>query len=240
MQIALKQTGLPTGILKRQTQAAVIDEYLAFGMEVMELHRDFGGFEGIKKRIPNPSVHLPGRKIDSDERRRTAIAALESGIERIIVHPENLTNDSFWREMGARLLIENLDPRSPAWRTATQLYPVFESLPEAGLCLDVAHAAQEPGIIEELIQVFGTRTRQIHLSEIDYSTGRHLPRSSDKAMAAAIAWLNYFPIDIPVVVELASVTWENALAEVQRVAACRASLNKKRLKERVCEKNQSR
>jgi len=222
MELSLKNTGLPTGILKGETAQGILAEYSATGMGVMEVHGDFGDLSEIKRFIANPSVHLPKGPC------RKSMALIEEamslGFERIIVHPDHLTKDSIWDEMGSALLIENLDPRSPEFRTAEQLEPILQTLPNAMVCLDVAHAAQEPEIIEGLIQAFHSKIKQVHLSEIDYRTGKHQPKASPSAFVNAVNWLKYLPHDIPVVVELAMVTWEDAAQEVYRVARARAEL----------------
>jgi hypothetical protein len=38
------------------------------------------------------------------------------------------------------LVLENMDSRKPTGRTAAELEPFFEQLPDAGFCLDIAHA----------------------------------------------------------------------------------------------------
>ena len=58
----------------------------------------------------------------------------------------------------------------------TSSRPFFEALPEAGFCLDVAHAwSIDPtmDVARELLDRFRSRLRQVHLSSL--SGGHHVP-----------------------------------------------------------------
>jgi hypothetical protein len=68
-----------------------------------------------------------------------------------------------------------MDLRKSTGRTAEELIPFFSKLPEATFCLDVAHAQQVDSTMLEawsMLEQFGSRLRQVHISEID-SQGRH-------------------------------------------------------------------
>ncbi len=70
-----------------------------------------------------------------------------------------------------------MDARKPAGRTAAELAPFFAELPEAGLCLDVAHVLTVDPSMDEgerLLDAFAGRLRHLHVSSIDDAC-RHLP-----------------------------------------------------------------
>jgi hypothetical protein len=60
----------------------------------------------------------------------------------IVVHPDSIRSYSPWREFGSMLWIENMDKRKPVGRSAAELDEIFDHLPDAGLCFDIAHARQ--------------------------------------------------------------------------------------------------
>jgi sugar phosphate isomerase/epimerase len=62
-----------------------------------------------------------------------------------------------------------------------ELGEVFSDLPDAGFCFDVAHAwSVDPqmGAAEDLLDAFGDRLRQVHLSSLSNDL-HHLPLSAD-------------------------------------------------------------
>lgn len=129
---------------------------------------DLGGFE-------YRSIHAPSKLVGLTE--ADLVTTLGVGASwgfTVIAHPNIITQPELWAVLGPKLLIENMDKRKPG-RTVEELRPLFEILPEAGWCLDVAHAHQidtTMGVARELIKAFGDRLRQIHISEID-NAGRH-------------------------------------------------------------------
>ena len=75
-----------------------------------------------------------------------------------------------YRALGAALVLENMDTRKASGQTAEHLASYFAVLPEAGLCLDVAHAASvDTNLLlgHEMLDVHGHRLRQVHLSSLD-------------------------------------------------------------------------
>lgn len=120
----------------------------------------------------------------------------------IILHPDTISNWPAWLEFGNQLLIENMDKRKPDGRTADELKRVFERLPEAGLCFDLAHARQvDPTMTEALLilREFGSRIRQVHLSEV--STGSKHARLSYGAILAYRGVGTRIPSDVPIILE---------------------------------------
>lgn len=230
----MKNFGLPTGILRRQNAAEELEAYKESGMECIEVHADFKEVEIVPSILPNASLHLPGRQTPGSVRVELARGAIEAGYKRVIIHPNHLDGDKFWASLGGILLVENLDPRNPEWRDADDLARAFEMVPNAGMCLDVAHAAKEPEIIVGLIERYHSRIKQVHLSEICYESGRHQPGIDQIALENAVAWLDLLPRDIPVIVELAGeLTWDEAVEQVRCVAELRHEANDNRLVEPV-------
>lgn len=149
------------------------------------------------------SVHAPSRfaKMSETEVVEVLRPCIEMGIP-VIAHPDALRDPRAWAAFGHLLCIENMDNRKPTGRTADELEPFFEALPEAGFCFDVAHARQVDGTMIEaraLLRRYGDRLRQVHFSEID-AAGRHFGLSILSVRAAQrIAHL--IPESIPIVLE---------------------------------------
>jgi hypothetical protein len=78
----------------------------------------------------------------------------------------------------------------------------FEQMPEAGFCLDLGHARQiDPtmGIAIEMLQEFGDRLRQLHVSEVG-TFGEHR-RMGFLARTAFARVVRYVPKDVPIILE---------------------------------------
>jgi hypothetical protein len=98
----------------------------------------------------------------------------------VIVHPDVIYTPRRWASLGERLLIENMDRRKPVGRTAEELEKLFKELPDAQLCLDVAHARQldtSLRLLWDILCKFWNRVREVHISELD-SFCRHQPMSN--------------------------------------------------------------
>jgi hypothetical protein len=124
------------------------------------------------------SVHAPSKHRKMSEAELVdALAALPCWIDAIVVHPDTIEDVSLYRRLGSRLAIENMDVRKSGGRTADELAPYFEALPDAGLCFDVAHAWAVDPTMEEgelLLDRFAGRLRHVHVSSLD-ATGHHVP-----------------------------------------------------------------
>ena len=97
----------------------------------------------------------------------------------IVLHPDVLYTPDRWSCFGPQLLIENMDRRKAVGRTVPELTPIFAELPQARLCLDVAHARQLDTtlvLLWDLVRTFTDRIAEIHISELD-SRCRHQPMS---------------------------------------------------------------
>jgi hypothetical protein len=137
------------------------------------------------RRSPPPirylSLHLPFALDDGGEERLVGrLVGLDSRVAAVVQHPDALTSPAVLAPLGERLVLENMDVRKPG-RDVAELEPYFRLLPEAGLCLDVAHARTvDPDwkLAHELIDALGTRLRELHISGID-EQGNHLPLDAD-------------------------------------------------------------
>ena len=76
----------------------------------------------------------------SSAERAAALLRLPLTVRSIVVHPDLIGDPAPYRALGRRLVIENMDDRKTGGRTAGELAPLFRELPEAGFCLDIAHA----------------------------------------------------------------------------------------------------
>jgi hypothetical protein len=130
------------------------------------------------------SVHAPSKGRVMPEAELVALlAALPCDVDAIVVHPDVIEDPARYRRLGRRLVLENMDARKPAGRTADELAPLLAQLPEAGLCLDVAHALDvDPSLREGhvLLDRFAPRLRHLHVSSLD-GAGHHVPlRAADR------------------------------------------------------------
>lgn len=142
---------------------------------------EFGGlieFLLQRRRLPFVylSVHAPVKQLRaSEDALIDQLMALPPHVESIVTHPDTLSDFALYRRLGRRLVLENMDDRKQTGRTADELDPVFTALPEAGFCLDIAHAwSLDPTmqLAHELLDRFGDRLREVHLSSLDGS--RHV------------------------------------------------------------------
>jgi hypothetical protein len=129
--------------------------------------------------FPYVSVHAPSRLVAKTEKEVAAL--LRPCLERaypVVVHPDAIVDPGCWRDFGRLLCIENMDKRKPTGRTAAELGRFFAALPDASLCLDLAHAREvDPSLSAArslLAEWGGDRLAQLHLSDLD-AESRHLP-----------------------------------------------------------------
>jgi hypothetical protein len=134
------------------------------------------------------SVHAPVKgDLGTDAARAAALGALPHTVRSIVVHPDVVTDLAPYRALGRRLVIENMDERKAGGRTVAELAPLFDALPEAGFCLDIAHAhTVDPSmrVAAELLDAFRCRLREVHLSSI--REGQHtVLTAEDEALFGA-------------------------------------------------------
>ena len=117
------------------------------------------------------SVHAPVKgRARSEASLVAALSELPGWVDAIVVHPDVMESPARYARLGDRLLVENMDARKATGRTAGELEAVFAALPEAGFCLDVAHVDSiDPtmGAGHDLLDRFGERLREVHVSSLD-------------------------------------------------------------------------
>lgn len=124
------------------------------------------------------SLHAPSKQRALPEAELVALLAQAAPrVDAIVLHPDVIEDHATWRTLGRALVLENMDPRKDDGQTADSLQRHFDALPEAGLCLDVAHAyAVDPTLREghEILDRFGGRLRHLHVSALD-GGNHHIP-----------------------------------------------------------------
>jgi hypothetical protein len=133
---------------------------------------------GVELPFRFVSVHAPSKHRRMSEAELVdALVALPCWIDAIVVHPDTIEDVGRYHALGSRLALENMDARKAGGRTAEELAPYFDALPDAGFCFDVAHAwsidpTMETG--EGLLDAFAGRLRHVHVSSLD-AEGHHIP-----------------------------------------------------------------
>lgn len=105
------------------------------------------------------------------------LARLAQHVEAIVVHPDTMEERALYRLLGPKLAVENMDTRKAAGQRADQLREIFDELPEARLCFDIAHAGVvDPSMAEgeRILQQFGARLSHVHVSSLDAEC-HHVP-----------------------------------------------------------------
>lgn len=148
-------------------------------------------FLAARPRLPfrHVSVHTPVKgAATTDAGRVGALAALPLDVRTLIFHPDLVADAAPYRALGRRAVFENMDARKAGGRTADELAPLFEELPDAGFCLDIAHAHTiDPsmGVAGELLDRYRGRLREVHLSSI--RAGAHVSLTAeDEALFAPL------------------------------------------------------
>lgn len=123
------------------------------------------------------SVHAPVKHLQAKEDEMVSwLLGLPAEVRAIVAHPDTIEDPVPYRALGDRLVIENMDARKATGRTPVELVPVFEQLPEAGFCFDIAHAwSIDPTmqLANQLLDCFSGRLRHVHLSSLQ--DGKHVP-----------------------------------------------------------------
>ena len=181
--------GASTGYMEgsRADWAALVAEAMetsTFAVELAALSEDeLPGLEAYLAGAPELpfdylSVHAPVKHLRMPEAELVErLAHLAPTVDAIVVHPDAMDEPRAYGVLGPALVLENMDARKPTGRTVEELAPFFAALPEAGLCLDVAHVLSvDPTMAEgeRLLDAFAGRLRHLHVSSIDDSC-RHLP-----------------------------------------------------------------
>jgi hypothetical protein len=130
------------------------------------------------------SVHAPVRFRTSAADAAPKIAAAAEHFD-VVFHPDVYRDEVWLRELGTRVIFENMDVTKPSGATVGDLQRVFEDFPEAGFCLDVAHVwTNDPSLslADELLDHFGDRLRELHVSGIDPGGEHRLTTAADLAL----------------------------------------------------------
>jgi sugar phosphate isomerase/epimerase len=88
----------------------------------------------------------------------------------VILHPDLYGRDDAAAALGPRAVFENMDVAKSFGRTVDDLAEVFARFPDAGFCLDVAHVwtnDRSVALGHDLLDAFGDRLRQLHVSGIE-------------------------------------------------------------------------
>lgn len=149
------------------------------------------------------SVHAPTKFDQIQEREAVGLLEVAGSLDLpIVIHPDTISSPLLWEPFGSLLLIENMDKRKATGRTASELRKVFEELPDAGLCFDVAHARQvDPTMIEstQILREFGSRLREVHASGVT-TRSEHAP-ISEAAGYAISSVAHLIPDAAPIILE---------------------------------------
>ncbi len=128
--------------------------------------------------FPYVSIHGPAKGWSASA---AELARVLGGLARatrgVVMHPDTLAEPEAFAPLGASLLLENMDPRKGDARTVEELARYYDLLPEAGLCLDVAHVLLvDPTmrLAHDLLDAYGDRLREVHVSSI-LGDGTHVP-----------------------------------------------------------------
>lgn len=128
------------------------------------------------------SVHGPSKDRQMSEADLVAVLAdMPSFVDAVVLHPDLIDDVAAYEPLGTRLVIENMDARKDAGRTADELQPLFDALPEAGFCFDVPHAwSVDPSmdVGHELLNRFTSRLRHLHISSVSGEC-RHEPLTAE-------------------------------------------------------------
>ncbi|MEA2172359.1 MAG: hypothetical protein QOF76_5659 [Solirubrobacteraceae bacterium] len=193
--------GMSTGVLARGDDwPAIARSACGVSTDAAELAahdvRELPGLVRFLARRPSLpfrhlSVHTPIKgQLGPDAERVGALMALPLDIRTLIVHPDLVADPEPWRALGRRVVFENMDDRKTSGRTVAELGPLFAALPEAGFCLDIAHAhTVDPTmhLATELLDAFRGRLREVHLSSIRGGSHVELLPEDERLFAPALS-----------------------------------------------------
>ncbi len=124
------------------------------------------------------SVHGPSKQRNLPERALVQLLVRVAHFcDGIVMHPDTMDNLEAYRQLGAKLVLENMDSRKSQGRYTEELQRFFDELPDAGFCFDIAHAwsvDQGMRLGDELLSAFMTRLRHVHLSSLS-DDQHHIP-----------------------------------------------------------------
>jgi hypothetical protein len=149
------------------------------------------------------SVHAPTRLKELSERDAVTLLKGAASLKLpIVVHPDTIQTPDQWRSIESSLLIENMDKRKADGRTLSELRTIFEVLPKAGFCFDIAHARQVDPTMTEAVQMlkeFKGRLQEVHVSGVTTQSVHGLISTAASAAYRSVADL--IPCVVPVILE---------------------------------------
>ncbi len=166
------------------------------------------------------SVHAPSKIINlsEDEIINYLLKVTEFNFP-IIVHPDIIVNFEKWKVFGALLCIENMDKRKAIGRTSEDLKFIFDNLPDASFCLDIAHAKQIDQTMAEcvkMLRMFSHKLIQFHISDVT-SDCNHVPINLE-AIESYRKVSTLVPKNIPFIIE-SPVTQESFVDELKYMSS---------------------
>lgn len=124
------------------------------------------------------SIHGPSKDLRmSDEELVERLCFIGRWAAGIVMHPDTIESFVPYQRLGEKLVLENMDARKNWGRNRAELARAFAQLPEAGFCFDIAHAwsiDENMGVAHDLLDAFGHRLRQVHLSSLSPEL-HHIP-----------------------------------------------------------------
>ena len=177
--VALGRFGIATGsyVAERDDWGAAIGRARAEGWRWIELTAMRGrlspliefltGSDDALAGFERVSVHAPVAMAGDPAE---VVATLAPYPFDVVLHPDVYGSERACAQLGARAVFENMDVAKEFGRSVDDLGTVFAALPDAGFCLDVAHVwTNDPSLAlgHELLDTFGDRLRQLHVSGIE-------------------------------------------------------------------------
>lgn len=157
---------------------------------------NLGRFEYISLHAPSKIARI------SEQSLVQTLEKVTRYVDAIVVHPDVIKDSSLWRCLGDKVVLENMDQRKPVGRTADELRPFFDALPEARFCLDLGHAQQvDPtlGVAVELLNEFASRLAELHISEVNTSSNHVAISASTRTAFRRLVSL--IPPEVPAIIE---------------------------------------
>jgi hypothetical protein len=154
-------------------------------------------------RFSHISVHAPTDYTADQE--ASVVEQLSSFSDKgwpIIAHPDAIRDYAPWRRLGPLIFVENMDKRKAVGRTVEELNRIFDELPDARMCFDIAHARQVDTSMTEAYRIakaFRNVIKQIHISTVNSSSKHDL--ISPNAAHAFRSLASVIPDTAPAILE---------------------------------------
>ncbi len=136
------------------------------------------------------AAHGPTKQRRMPERELVALLqSLTRYVEVVVLHPDTIEDVALYGELGSKLAIENMDARKRVGQTASELEELFEALPMARLCFDIAHAGAVDATMAEgglILNRLGSRLSHVHISSLDEGSHHVALTSEDEDRFGAL------------------------------------------------------